>query len=277
MCAAAFAMTLACKGPDRATSVDYSRICEYTEAPDSVLIVDSILGYATFSADGIVTVIPEEITENQYQKLLTDKYTVNAVAIDTGTQLFASLDKQTRQNAKRYDILRGLDVEYDELLAERREGCESSVSAFYHYPDTKQYECAIWAPLTTESFMMTEDGIIDSTFMQSQTRTYGTNGIFVGAEGFDCDHHASLWFYWYDKSKQHMVPLCHYVDYRWHEDCFGFNLCWVNDSTLLVATKSTGPTTYGWVGGYKANDIAPFGTPVYYKLSLRITPPATKP
>ena len=35
--------------------------------------------------------------------------------------------------------------------------------------------------------MMTEDGIVDTTYMQSETRTYGTNRIFVGQEGFDCD------------------------------------------------------------------------------------------
>ncbi len=249
------------------TPVDFNTIDEYVETPDEY--ADSINGYATFSAHGRITVIPEKITEREYRRLLTDKYTLKTVEIDTNSQLFDKLDSMTRNNARRYDLLRGYADTEDEILVERRMGCESRVSAFYHYPSTKQYECAILAPLTVESFMMAENGKIDSTFMQSETRTYGSNGIFVGQKGHDCDFHGSLWYYWYDSEHHRMVPLCHYLDYRWSEDGGDFNLCWINDSVLLVAAVSTG-NIYGWVGGYKPQNAEPWGTPVYYKLLLRV-------
>ena len=126
------------------------------------------------------------------------------------------------------------------------------------------------APLTNESFMMTEDGIIDSTFMQSETRTYGTNRIFVGQEGSDCDFHGSLWFYYYDSSAHHMIPLCHYMDFRWCEEAENYNLCWISENELLVSAASTGNNEWGWVGGYKPTNLAPHGTPVYYKLTLTV-------
>ena len=129
----------------------------------------------------------------------------------------------------------------------------------------------MWVPLTTVSFMMTEDGIIDTTFMQSETSTYGTNLIFVGQEGHDCDFHGSLWFYYYDSSAHHMIPLCHYMDYRWCEEAEGFNFCWISDNELLVKAASTGNNSeWGWVGGYRPTNLAPHGTPVYYKLTITL-------
>ena len=141
-----------------------------------------------------------------------------------------------------------------------------------HYPETKQYEFALWSPMTYESFMMTEEGIVDSTFMQSEWSTYGTNGIFVGQQGHDCDFHGDLWFYWYDVQRHHMVPLCHYMDYRWSEDGVeqGFNISWISDNELLVAAVSNGNSEWGWAGGYKPTTLAPWGTPVYYKLKITI-------
>ena len=207
-------LTTACKnGAQRLAAIDFANVKEYIAADDENFKVDSINGYSTFSADNRIVIIPQQLTEKQYKRLLTDKYTLRPVAIDTNSALYAELDSLSRPNARRYDLIRGFTLD-DEMLQEiRGEYEESQAESIYYFPETKQYEFVMWAPLTTESFMMTEDGIIDSTFMQSETRTYGTNRIFVGQEGHDCDFHGSLWFYYYNSSAHHMIPLCHYLDY----------------------------------------------------------------
>ena len=245
--------------------IDFDSIAEYYESPYANCYADSLTGHATFSGEGNIVVVPQEITEKQYCKLLTDKYTVKPVEIDTVSALFAKLNKLSQRNIRLYNRLRSYfpDADTTELELE----FESYVERIWHYPATGQYRIDIWAPLTTESFMISEDGVIDTTFMQSDRNSaYGTNGIFVGQTGHDCDYHGSLWFYRND-GHGHMIPICHYVDYRWNEDC-DFNLCWINDTELLVAAASNGNSTYGWVGGYKPTDLAPHGTPVYYKLKI---------
>ena len=265
------ALITACKcGTQHLTSADFANIKEYVATEDEAYHVDSINGYSTFSADNRIVIIPQQLTEKQYKRLLTDKYTLRPVAIDTNSALYAELDSLSRPNARRYDLIRGFTLD-DEMLQEiRGEYEESQAESIYYFPETKQYEFVMWAPLTTESFMMTEDGIIDSTFMQSETRTYGTNRIFVGQEGHDCDYHGSLWFYGYNEQSHHMVPLCHYLDFRWSQDCGEFNLCWISENELLVEAVSNGNSEWGWVGGYKPTTLAPHGTPVYYKLTLTL-------
>ena len=265
----AIGLTTACKnGAQRLAAIDFANVKEYIAADDENFKVDSINGYSTFSADNRIVIVPEEITKKEYERLLTDKYTLNPVAIDTNSALYAELDSLSRPNARRYDLIRGFTLD-DEMLQEiRGEYEESQAESIYYFPETKQYEFVMWAPLTTESFMMTEDGIIDSTFMQSETRTYGTNRIFVGQEGHDCDFTGSLWFYRYDEQNHHMVPLCHYLDYRWNEECYGFSLCWISDNELLVSACSDGNSQWGYAGGYKPTTLAPHGTPVYYKLTI---------
>ena len=265
------ALITSCKcGTHNLTNADFANIKEYVTPEDEAYHVDSINGYSTFSADNRIVIIPEQLTERQYKRLLTDKYTLHPVAIDTNSALYAKLDSLSRPNARRYDLIRGFTLD-DEMLQEiRGEYEESQAESIYYFPETKQYEFAMFAPLTTESFMMTEEGIIDSTFMQSETRTYGTNRIFVGQEGHDCDFHGSLWFYGYDEQRHHMVPLCHYLDFRWSQDCGEFNLCWISDNELLVSACSNGNSEWGWVGGYKPTTLAPHGTPVYYKLTITL-------
>ena len=266
----ALGMMAACKsGSSDETKTDFQMVKEFIPAEGMDYYADSVDGYATFSAEDNIIVIPEKITKEQYDKLLTDKFTFRRVAIDTNSSRYAELYKRGLQNALRYDSIREFGVfEVDELLLEKR-GYAFYIP-IYHYPETKQYEYVMWAPLTNESFMMTEDGVVDTTFMQSETRTYGTNRIFVGQEGHDCDFHGDLWFYWYDEQRHHMVPLCNYVDYRWSEDGVeqGFNICWISDNELLVAAVSSGNSEWGWAGGYKPTDLAPYGTPVYYKLTI---------
>ncbi len=58
------------------------------------------------------------------------------------------------------------------------------------------------------------------------------------------------------------------LDYRWSEDCEDFHLCWISEDELVVSAVSTGSLYSGWVGGYHAKDLAPFGTPIYYKLEI---------
>ena len=267
----AIGLTTACKnGAQRLTAIDFANVQEYIAADDENFKVDSINGYSTFSADNRIVIVPEEITKKEYERLLTDKYTLNPVAIDTNSALYAELDSLSRPNARRYDLIRGFTLD-DEMLQEiRGEYEESQAESIYYFPETKQYEFMMWVPLTTLSFMMTEDGIIDSTFMQSETSTYGTNRIFVGQEGHDCDFTGSLWFYRYDEQNHHMVPLCHYLDYRWNEECYGFSLCWISDNELLVSACSDGNSQWGYAGGYKPTTLAPHGTPVYYKLTITI-------
>ena len=265
----ALGMMIACKNrTENETKMDFQHVKEFIPVEGVRYYADSIDGFATFSAENNIVVIPEEITKEQYNKLLTDKYTLRPVEIDTNTSRYAELYKLGLRNSLRYDSIRGFfECEVDELLLERRGW--AFLIPIYHYPETKQYEYVMLAPLTNESFMMTEDGVVDTTYMQSETRTYGTNGIFVGQHGHDCDYHGSLWFYIYDEQRHHMVPLCHYVDYRWSEDGVseGFNICWISDNELLVSAVSTG-NVMEWVGGYRSAGLAPWGTPVYYKLKF---------
>ena len=245
--------------------MDLSHIQAFVPADDVNYYADSINGYATFSAENNIMIIPEEITKEQYEDLLRDKYVFRSNEIESGTALYAELDKKAGKNVDRYDSIRCL------FCFDGDDNVIRSNYYIYHYPEIKQYECCIIAPLTMESFIMTEDGIIDSTFMQAETSTYDKNGIFVGQEGHDCDFHGDLWFYWYDEKNCHMVPICHYVDYRWNEETYDFDLCWISDDELLVSAVSTGNSGgFGWAGGYKATGLAPWQTPVYYKLKLSI-------
>ena len=260
----------ACKsGAQRLAAIDFSNVKEYIAADDENYRVDSINGYSTFSADNHIVIVPEEITKKEYEHLLTEKYTLHSVAIDTNSALYAALDSLSRPNARHLYLMRGY-TPYDEMLQEIREDDEIRADAISYFPETKQYEFMMWVPLTTLSFMMTEDGIVDTTFMQSETSTYGTNRIFVGQEGHDCDFTGSLWFYRYDEQNHHMVPLCHYLDYRWNEECYGFSLCWISDNELLVSACSNGNSQWGYAGGYKPTTLAPHGTPVYYKLTITL-------
>ena len=264
----AVAMMAACKsGTKDVSKLDFQHIKEFIPFDSMEYYADSIDGYATFSAEDNIVVIPEEITREQYERLLTDKYTVQPVTVDTGSSLYAELYQKGSQNAIRYYLERG-HMENEEVL-ENVLAESDDYLPIIHYPETKQYEFALWSPMTYESFMMTEDGIVDSTFMQSETSTYGTNGIFVGQQGHDCDFHGDLWFYWYDVQRHHMVPLCHYMDYRWSEDGVeqGFNICWISDNELLVAAVSNG-NGGECAGGYKPSGLAPNDTPVFYKLKI---------
>ena len=266
----AIGLTTACKsGAQRLATIEFANVKEYIAADDENYKVDSINGYSTFSADNRIVIVPEEITKKEYERLLTDKYTLHSVAIDTNSALYAELDSLSRPNARHLYLMRGY-TPYDEMLQEIREDDEIRADAISYFPETKQYEFMMWVPLTTVSFMMTEDGIVDTTFMQSETSTYGTNRIFVGQEGHDCDFTGSLWFYRYDEQNHHMVPLCHYLDYRWNEECYGFSLCWISDNELLVSACSNGNSQWGYAGGYKPTTLAPHGTPVYYKLTITL-------
>ena len=262
-------LTACTSGVQRLTAIDFANIQEYIAADDENYRVDSINGFSTFSADNRIVIVPKEITKKEYDRLLTDKYTLHSVAIDTNSALYAELDSLSRPNARHLYLMRGYTPD-DEMLQEIRGNEEIRADSIYYFPETKQYEFMMWVPLSTVSFMMTEDGIIDTTFMQSETRTYGTNRIFVGQEGHDCDFTGSLWFYRYDEQNHHMVPLCHYLDYRWNEECYGFSLCWISDNELLVSACSNGNSQWGYAGGYKPTTLAPHGTPVYYKLTITL-------
>ena len=262
-------LTACTSGAQRHTAIDFANIQEYIAADDENFKVDSINGYSTFSADNRIVIVPKEITKKEYERLLTDKYTLHPVAIDTNSALYAELDSLSRPNARHLYLMRGYTPD-DEMLQEIRGNEEIRADSIYYFPETKQYEFMMWVPLSTVSFMMTEDGIVDTTFMQSETRTYGTNRIFVGQEGHDCDFTGSLWFYRYDEQNHHMVPLCHYLDYRWNEECYGFSLCWISDNELLVSACSNGNSQWGYAGGYKPTTLAPHGTPVYYKLTITL-------
>ena len=262
-------MTACNSGAQHLAAIDFANVQEYIAADDENYRVDSINGFSTFSADNRIVIVPEEITKKEYERLLTDKYTLHPVAIDTNSALYAELDSLSRPNAKRLYLMRGYTPD-DEMLQEIRGNEEIRADSIYYFPETKQYEFMMWVPLSTVSFMMTEDGIVDTTFMQSETRTYGTNRIFVGQEGHDCDFTGSLWFYRYDEQNHHMVPLCHYLDYRWNEECYGFSLCWISDNELLVSACANGNSQWGYAGGYKPTTLAPHGTPIYYKLTITL-------
>ena len=255
----------ACHHATCGIGLENADIVEYVEMPEEY--ADSITGYATFSVGNRFMILSEEITKEQYEQLLTDDYVIKPKTVDPKSTLYNELSDKSQENIKRYGSMRGY-IEEDYGFVEERE-CDFSLGQIYYYPETKQYNFNLNAPLTTESFMIMEGNVTDSTFMQSETKTYGKNRIFVGQKGHDCDFHGSLWFYWYDESNQHMTPLCHYLDYRWSEDTYDFNLCWISADEILVSAISTGNNfVHGWAGGYKPADLAPWGTQVYYKLRL---------
>ena len=106
MVACAIAVT-SCKNENKLA--DFKSIQEYIGTKDDEYCkVDSISGYTTFSADNKVEIVPEEITKEQYERLLTDKYTVKPVAIDTNAPLYAELYEKGLQNCMRYDLEQGL-------------------------------------------------------------------------------------------------------------------------------------------------------------------------
>ena len=254
---------------DTAGGLDFAAIEEYIK-PKGVRMVDTLCGYSTFSANNKVVIVPELITKEEYERLITDVYTIKPEEISDTSARFKRLLKMALPGERRYNII-GESI--DETLPDSvRNKYEFWIESIYYFPETKQYQCDIFAPLTTESFMMTEKGVLDSTFMQSQTRTYGKNKIFVGQMGHDCDFCGSLFFYRFDEQQNRMIHICQYVDLRWHEDYEDFNLCWINDNTLLVAALSTGNTynKHGWVENSKLQKVIPHGTKVYYKLRFTI-------
>ena len=89
----AIGLLTACKsGAQRLAAIDFANVQEYIAADDENFKVDSINGYSTFSADNCIVIVPEEITKKKYERLLTDKYTLHPVAIDTNSALYAELD-----------------------------------------------------------------------------------------------------------------------------------------------------------------------------------------
>lgn len=248
----------ACKKSVDKLNLANADIVEYIETTD--VYADSITGYATYSANNRFVITSEELTKEQYDQLLTDKYTIKPKKVAKNTTLYARLCKHFEDCDKNclYKIMDEEDYEY----------FSEEISILY-YQETKQYEFSIPLPISWVSSMISENGIVDTTYMQSETTCYGKNLIFVGQEGHDCDFHGSIWFYLFDEPNHHMIPLCHYVDYRWSEETPEFNLCWISGDELLVSAISTGNSgVYGWAGGYRATNLAPYGTPVYYKLRL---------
>lgn len=255
----------ACKKSVDKLNLANADIVEYIETMD--VYPDSITGYATYSANNRFVITSEELTKEQYDQLLTDEYVMKEPElIDKNSICYKELFEKSKWNIKRYGLMRNL---VDDDYNFREDDCCIWPESIYYYKETKQYRFDIGSPMTTESFMISENGHVDTTYMQSETRSYGENHIFVGQKGHDCDFHGSLWFYFYDEPNHHMIPLCHYVDYRWSEETPEFNLCWISGDELLVSAISTGNSgVYGWAGGYRATNLAPYGTPVYYKLRL---------
>lgn len=271
------------------SSIADANIEAYQERCGDSFPVDSINGYATFSAGGRIVVVPEEITRRQYKRLLTDSYTVKPIEIDPDSTLYEDLARQGMPTAKWYytqnDIrLEGQTLIYKECqedgtfkemkwLLELPEMNEDGFRRIIYYPETRQYRMS--EVLMGRSFMMTEDGVADTTFMPEESAcTYGKNGIMVVQQFQGNNWHGSLCFYKYDESSNHMIPLCRYEDYRWSTDCYNdMSLCWISDCELLVSACSMGiiEKNPNWPpGGYHTSALAPEGNPVYYKLRLVI-------
>lgn len=262
---------------------------EYVERCGEAFPVDSINGYATFSTGGRIVVVPEEITQRQYKRLLTDSYIVKPIEIDPNSTLYKELAKQGMPTAKWYYTQNDIRFEGQmliykecqedgtfkemELLLEMPDMNEYDFRRIIYYPEIRQYRMR--EDLLGRSFMMTEDGVADTTFMPEEGAcTYGKNGIMVVQQFQGYNWHGSLCFYKYDESSHHLIPLCRYEDYRWSTDCYNdMSLCWISDCELLVSACSMGiiEKNPNWPpGGYHTSDLAPEGNPVYYKLRLVI-------
>ncbi|MBQ9864064.1 MAG: hypothetical protein IJM33_01840 [Bacteroidales bacterium] len=262
---------------------------EYVERCGEAFPVDSINGYATFSTGGRIVVVPEEITQRQYKRLLTDSYIVKPIEIDPNSTLYKELAKQGMPTAKWYYTQNDIRFEGQmliykecqedgtfkemELLLEMPDMNEYGFRRIIYYPEIRQYRMR--EDLLGRSFMMTEDGVADTTFMPEEGAcTYGKNGIMVVQQFQGYNWHGSLCFYKYDESSHHLIPLCRYEDYRWSTDCYNdMSLCWISDCELLVSACSMGiiEKNPNWPpGGYHTSDLAPEGNPVYYKLRLVI-------
>lgn len=237
-----------------------ANVQEYVEKQH--VYADSLTGYATFSTDNRFTIEPEEITEEQYKKLVTDKYTLKPFRVVKNSARYKELCHKYHSLIYKYEWLENIigSDDYHDLY-----GGDITIN---WYQKTEQYIISIPTPLSWESFVVSKD-YPDTVYMQSTSDTYGTNHIFVGQEGHDCDFHGDLWFYWYDEQLRHMIPICHYKDYRWDEEGDNFDFMWISEDELVVSAYSTGNNyEVGWAGGYKATNLPPAHTPVFYKLHL---------
>jgi len=246
--------------------LSFRDVKEFAEAANVRYHADSLTGYATFSADNSIVIIPEEISETQYnyyKNTYSGKYTVESGFIDSDNDQFAALYDKSRDFIERFYRDIGIDsLDFEEYPV--------IIHPIFNVQSAESLYCISLAePLTFEAFIMTEDGFCDTTLMRANVHSFGTNGIFVGQEGHDCDFCGDLWFYRYDARSRHMVTLCHYLDYRWSDEC-DLNLCWISDSELLVAAVSSGNSEYPCLGGYKPTDLAPARSQVYYKLRLTL-------
>lgn len=221
--------------------------------------------------------------------MLTDSYIVKPIEIDPNSTLYKELAKQGMPTAKWYYTQNDIRFEGQmliykecqedgtfkemELLLEMPDMNEYGFRRIIYYPEIRQYRMR--EDLLGRSFMMTEDGVADTTFMPEEGAcTYGKNGIMVVQQFQGYNWHGSLCFYKYDESSHHLIPLCRYEDYRWSTDCYNdMSLCWISDCELLVSACSMGiiEKNPNWPpGGYHTSDLAPEGNPVYYKLRLVI-------
>ena len=249
--------------------LSFRDVKEFAEVANVKYHADSLTGYATFSADNNIVIIPEEISEEQYnyyKNKYSGKYTEDSVFIDSDNDQFAALYDKARDFIERFYRERGIDsLDFEEF-------CPNPV-IIHPISITESAErlycISLAEPLTSEAFIMTEDGFCDTTMMHSNVYSFGINGFFVGQEGHDCDFCGDLWFYWYDARSRHMVTLCHYLDYRWSDEC-DLKLCWISDDELLVAAVSCGNSEYRCFGGYQRTNLAPAGSPVFYKLRLTL-------
>ena len=95
----AVAILAACKNETtKQLCMDLSHIQAFVPADDVDYYADSINGYATFSAENNIMIIPEEITKEQYEDLLRDKCVFRSNEIESGTALYAELDKKAGKN-----------------------------------------------------------------------------------------------------------------------------------------------------------------------------------
>ena len=167
----------------------------------------------------------KEITKKEYKRLQRKDYSIKGKTI-----------KKNKVNPEwvKYAIRLSKDIQDD---------VETYCT---YYKDTKQWNISFNIGYRTVSYMVSEDGIIDSTIIEGDG-TYSKDGMYASWEDHDSDFHCSIFFY--KNMNGHMKQIFHYFNpdiaeevYSSDENeykCFGgYDFQWVAPGKLILYAYS---------------------------------------
>lgn len=171
---------------------------EYVPNGNENFMVDSILGYTTFAADNSIEIVPREISAAQFDSLYTFAFLQQEKFIEPGNRRFTKLKNRfLPAKAQTSDDNNDFEIHYISHFPKQHQYC-------FHYEDGPNIK----------GFMVSEDGVIDSTSFHTDYFEYNTSLLMATSYHQDCDFTCDLQFYRYNSEKKHMEHICHYLDYR---------------------------------------------------------------